>query len=380
MMKHYDLLALAFREARIQKKTVFAMIAVQICMISLCTLLWQISLSVGDTLSAYLDKQYPEGETVTLVGADYSQRAKLLNAGFTDIKADCMGDSRSSIRCTRNNAEISKEKYPISYLWMVENADITAVKGQLWTSKDEYTPAIWLSEQTANELGCDVGDEFVFESYTKMSEEFKVLGIYQKSEEYGDVIINFVPYIQMISEIGIPQNYSMAGTSPCISRLPDIRSNCEKFGVTFSSKAEPWFSSMNMIKILLYGVSVLLTILHWVNLLHFCGILIQNRVSFTVLCCFLGTEKSTIVKLYALLLYGIFSVSALCSSGFVVLGTIYGNKVFSELTGVYCFSVRQTILLFALYVFGGLLSIGVCTFNQQKNIKTDFSFLAKGGD
>ncbi len=378
-MRFSDLFSLTIREGRIQKKIILAMILVQVCLITVCVLLWTTSLSIRSTLSAYLNAQYPEGETVVLIGADYTQRTELLDAGFSEVNADCMGDFRSTIRCTDKDAVIDKESYLVSYLWTFGNTDLTAVSGQLWTVDTEETPAIWLSEHAAAELGCGVGDAFVFESYTKTSEEFPVLGIYPESDAYGDVIVNFVPYINMISEIGIPQSYSMTGTAEQVSDLPEIRSACEKIGVTFSSKAEPWFSSMNMIQVLLYGVSALLTLLYWMTLLHFCGMLLHRRTSFTVLCCFLGAEKGIIGRLHSLLLCGILDVSALPSAGIVTLGTFYINKAVTQLTGASCFTVSQALSVFALFLLGGFAAIGVSAFIHQKRIKLDASALEEGG-
>ena len=355
------------------------MILVQVCLITVCVLLWMTSLSIRSTLSAYLDIQYPEGETVTLIRADYTQRTALLDAGFSEIHADCTGDLRSTIRCTEKDAVIDKESYRICYLWTVEDAELTAVSGQLWTAETEETPAIWLSERAAGELGCDAGDAFVFESYTKTSEEFPVLGIYPECDEYGDVIVNFVPYIRMISEIGIPQSYGMTGTVEQISDLPEIRRTCEAMGVTFSSRAEPWFSSMNMIEVLLYGVSVLLTLLYWMTLLHFCGMLLHRRTSFTVLCCFLGAEKRRIGALYAWLLCGAFAVSAFLSTGLLLIGIYCGDQAVFRLAGVSCFTASQTVLVFVLFVLCGFAAIGFSAFSQQRRIKMDVSALEEGG-
>lgn len=178
----------------------------------------------------------------------------MLEIGFSDITLSCDGDTRGIIKDNLNGNTIDKNETYVEYLPYYQLPELEFTSGCAFDKASENKPCILISEEIAEKYSLKTGSEIAFESYTKKSVPFSVLGIYSKNDDTSDIIVNFAPYITEIDRIGIYSAYSMYGKINKISDEVHIKEKCEKLGVYYTSCAENWFGSRKLMIILMWTV------------------------------------------------------------------------------------------------------------------------------
>ena len=340
-----DRVILTAKEMRIQKTYLIIFTIINILFSVIGTVTLQSALSTDDIMSKHINIRYPDGEIVELKNAGYEQRDALLKMGFDDITVSCNGDIRSIMKNDSNGNTIDKSETYIEYLPYHQLPKLKFFSGKAFDKESENVPCLLISEEISKRYNLNITDAITFEGYTKRTVPFSVCGIYDKSDDIPDMIVNFVPYIKEIDMVGVYSSYSIYGEINNISDEVYIKDECDKLGIYYMSCAENWFGSRKLMIILMWTVFLVIAVLYIISQIYFETQICENRKKFVQICTTLGMKNKNIRSILGSVCLSCILIALILSTPIVCFVGYMENKSAYSIMGMNVFSFKYSLIL-----------------------------------
>lgn len=265
----------------------------------------QVFYDYANTLSPNSD-----GFSITLNGLHYSSADSIRNLPFNYVYPEFEDDIKTD-EFSFNGKKLSDIAIYAPY---VLNDNFCEVKeGIPFLKKYNNSEKAWVSEKTADELKCRVGDCIVHNLSESDKVQYEVAGIYKEDNTQYGIIIPFETYYNSETACGINVNHTVYGILADSRDYSSVCAKLKKMNISPFSILDDSFRAITFTDMLFRVLFVLIIIGGAWMFSNLCGIIFQNRFKFIMRMRILGFGTVQLALVYLIIFMLILMLSLLSS-------------------------------------------------------------------